>query len=276
MSSRQIQRVSEYYGNQIEQEMEEYNPEVLPQIPIKDKNDYSYVMVDESMLFTRENKWMGIKVGRIFSQSQVVEIQEDRAEIQRSVYVCHLGKSDQFFIKLERYILKYRNLVFIADGAAWIWKWVEDNYPGAIQVLDFFHAFEKLGKFSVMYLANEQKRQRWLEEQKIKLLENGVDQVITEIKSIRSTNQQVKEAKEKIVRYFEEHEDRMQYKTYRQLGLMIGSGPIEAAHRTVVQQRLKLSGQRWSINGAQRIANLRAMEKSNNWPCILNLIKNAA
>ena len=56
MSSRQIQRVSEHYGNQIEQQMQEYNPEVLPQIPIKDKNDYSYIMVDESLLLSKDAK----------------------------------------------------------------------------------------------------------------------------------------------------------------------------------------------------------------------------
>lgn len=68
----------------------------------------------------------------------------------------------------------------------------------------------------------------------------------------------------------------MQYKTYRQNGLLVGSGPIESAHRNVIQQRLKLSGQRWSIKGAQQIDNLRVMKKSNNWECVLRLIKKAA
>jgi len=68
----------------------------------------------------------------------------------------------------------------------------------------------------------------------------------------------------------------MQYKTYRDNGLLVGSGPIESAHRNVLQQRLKLSGQRWSVDGAQAIANLRAFNKGNQWKEVTTLIKNAA
>ena len=64
--------------------------------------------------------------------------------------------------------------------------------------------------------------------------------------------------------------------TYRANGLLIGSGAIESAHRNVLQQRLKLSGQRWSIEGAQNIANLRAYNKGNQWGKVIDLIKNAA
>ena len=51
---------------------------------------------------------------------------------------------------------------------------------------------------------------------------------------------------------------------------------IESAHRNVIQQRLKLSGQRWSMKGVQQIANLRACKKSNQWDNLISIIKNAA
>jgi hypothetical protein len=276
ISCRQIQRVSEHYGEQIDKQQIEYNPVVLPQISVKDKQDPVYIMMDGSMLYTREQDWMEVKLGRIFSESQRIDIQENRTAIMNSVYVCHLGESADFLIKLERYILHYKNKVFVADGARWIWKWVEDNYPGSIQILDFFHAIEKLAKFSTHQFTKDEQRKNWLTIQKTRLLENGVDQVIQELITMRPKNAQAKETKQDVIRYYQDHEDRMQYKTYREMGLMIGSGPIESAHRNVIQQRLKLSGQRWSIKGAQHIANLRAMKKSNNWSCILNLIKNAA
>ena len=56
--------------------------------------------------------------------------------------------------------------------------------------------------------------------------------------------------------------------------MLIGSGAIEAAHRDVIQKRLKLSGQRWTIKGAQQIINLRTYKKSNNWKQIKELIIN--
>jgi hypothetical protein len=65
----------------------------------------------------------------------------------------------------------------------------------------------------------------------------------------------------------------IQYKTYRDAGLLIGSGPVEAAHRSVIQQRMKLSGQKWSIKGAQAIANLRCYKYSGAWNMIENVVK---
>jgi hypothetical protein len=57
---------------------------------------------------------------------------------------------------------------------------------------------------------------------------------------------------------------------------MIGSGAIESAQRNVVQQRLKLSGQKWSIKGARCIVNLRAYQKSERWDEVVEIIKMAA
>ncbi len=64
----------------------------------------------------------------------------------------------------------------------------------------------------------------------------------------------------------------MQYKSYREKGLMIGPGPIEAAHRSVIQQRMKLSGQKWSIKGAQAMCNLRCYKHSGAWDMIKKII----
>jgi hypothetical protein len=65
----------------------------------------------------------------------------------------------------------------------------------------------------------------------------------------------------------------MQYGTYKKNGFMIGSGPIESAHRNIIQKRLKLSGQRWSKQGVQQIANLRIAHKSSNWHQVIDMIK---
>ena len=79
-----------------------------------------------------------------------------------------------------------------------------------------------------------------------------------------------------MVEYYTVNQNRMHYGTFKQKGLLIGSGPIEAAHRHVIQQRMKLSGQRWTIKGAQQIANLRVSIKSNQWKDVVELTKKAA
>jgi hypothetical protein len=100
-----------------------------------------------------------------------------------------------------------------------------------------------------------------------------VYEVIKNIKATKPKNENTIQMKEDVIRYFEENEDRMLYKTYKDKGLLIGSGPIEAAHRNVIQRRMKLSGQKWSIKGANAIANLRCLNKSNSWSIVEKLIK---
>ena len=75
-------------------------------------------MVDGAMVMTREDKWKENKLGRIFKQSQIVDIQKDRNEIMESVYVGHLGSINEFCPKMERHInLVKGKKIFIADGA---------------------------------------------------------------------------------------------------------------------------------------------------------------
>jgi hypothetical protein len=275
ISGKQIQRVSEYYGGLVNALVNANCEAVIPRINNADKEDPVYVMMDGSMLCTREHKWREIKLGRIFFDSDNVDIQQNRREIMRSIYVSHLGGCEDFLLKLERHLTRYQKKVILADGASWIWKWAENNYPGAVQILDFYHAMEKLVLFAKYQIADEDKRKDWLSEQKEKLLNNEVADVIDSLLSIRPRNKESVEAKEMAIRYYQEHEDRMEYKTYRERGLLIGSGPIEAAHRSVIQQRMKLSGQQWSIPGAQAIGNLRCLKKSQAWDKLLSLVKAA-
>lgn len=275
LSAKQIQRVSEYYGEKFNGLVEANCGAVIPQLG-SNAEDSVYVMVDGSMLCMRgENHWREMKLGRIFKGSQVVDIQENRRQIVSSIYVSHLGGVDQFFLKLERHLTRYKKKIIIGDGAPWIWKWAEDNYPGAIQILDFFHAKEKLVIFAKNQILDEQKRTAWIGRQCENLLNDEVQEVIRHIKLLKPISPQASETKQNVIKYYLDHEDRMMYKSYREQGLMIGSGPIEAAHRSVLQQRMKLSGQRWSEQGAQAIANLRCYRKADRWSIVQNVIKAA-
>lgn len=278
LSAKQFQRVSEWYGEQLDPIIEANHKEYILQLPPpKQDDEVCYIMMDGCMLYTRDDGWKENKLARIFYDCDTVSIQENRNEIQRSIYISHLGSIDQFLPKLERHtVLIKQPKVFIADGAKWIWNWVEDNYPGSVQILDYYHALEKLEAFSKLQYSNVEKRQEWMSVQKELLLNDGVIDVMANIKKVKSLNPSAKEAKNKVLQYYTEHEDRMMYKTFKTKGLLIGSGPMEAAHRNVIQQRMKLSGQKWSIKGANAIANLRCYRKSHGWNIIDKLIKLAA
>lgn len=268
----QIQRVCMHYGNAIDPLVRANCETIIPRLEGGKEADKVYVMVDGSMVYTREDGWRELKLGRLFGQSQVVNIHTKRREVMDSVYVSHLGSVDEFLPKFERHLVGYDNKVIIGDGAKWIWNWAEDNYPGAIQILDFYHAKEKLVLFARHQYRDEAARLDWLKQQSDKLLDNQLEEVLSNLRSCRARNEEAKLAKQKAIDYYLEHDDRMQYKTYREQGLMIGSGPIEAAHRSVIQQRLKLSGQKWSVLGAQAVANLRCYKHSGAWNIVKKII----
>lgn len=277
VGSSQLQRVCTYYGNEVDPLIKSNCESIIPRLRSNQHDQESvYVMMDGSMIFTTDHEWRELKLGRLFYDHQVIDIQTKRREVLDSVFVGHLGSVNDFFPKFERHLVNYYNKVIIGDGAKWIWNWAEDNYPAATQILDFYHAKEKLVIFARHQFKEEQDRIQWIKQQTDKLLDNDVEQVMVTLQSCRAKTPEAKLAKQKAIDYYIEHEDRMQYKTYREKGLMIGSGPIEAAHRSVIQQRMKLSGQKWSIAGAQAMTNLRCYKHSGAWDMIKKIIAAAA
>ena len=126
--AKQQQRISEYYGEKLEESEASYQDCSLevPQVALSSSDESVYVTMDGSMVYTREDGWKEMKVGRIYSESVRVPVQEDRTEIMDSLYSCTFGNNKEFLKKLEPYIEPYKHKVFIADGAKWIWNWVDD------------------------------------------------------------------------------------------------------------------------------------------------------
>jgi hypothetical protein len=98
--------------------------------------------------------------------------------------------------------------------------------------------------------------------------------VVKVVKNIKAlAGDKAKEA-EQLIAYYQAKKDRMDYAHYKQIGCgIIGSGAIESAHRTVIQKRMKLSGQRWSKQGAQNMLNLRVINKNQQWGKIIEMSK---
>jgi hypothetical protein len=278
ISAKQIQRVSEQYGAMLEEQTTQQGAEqvAVPVLKLKQNEAPVYVMIDGSMVYSREEGWKEMKVGRLFAAGSCVAVQEKRHEILESLYVCHLGEHKEFLQKWEPYTEPYRNKIIVADGAKWVWNWAEDCYAGAVEILDFYHAVEKLAAYAVLQYKDPSERHRWMEAQKDLLYNDEVLKVIQHLKESRANDKEAERACREVVCYYQNKVNRMQYKTYLEKGYRIGSGAIEAAHRNVVQQRLKLSGQRWSLLGAQQIVNVRACRKSKQWNTLIQLIQTAA
>lgn len=268
VSHTQIERVCECYGKLLETE----DNEVKQADAIgTEAGEVLYAMADGSMILTREEGWKEIKLGRLFKAGSHEAISAKRFRITESVYTAHVGGYKEFVAKWEKEIPIDAQLVFLADGAPWFWDWAKESYPQAIQILDYYHCKEYLCEFAQKYFKKKKDREKWIEQQEKRLFQDKVDEVIEEIKALPIKALEHNAIKKTILTYYENNRSRMLYGSYRKQGLLIGSGPIEAAHRNVIQKRLKLAGQRWSKKGAQWIANLRVYRKSKRWNKIIEL-----
>jgi len=247
---------------------------------LKGDDDVLYAHCDGGFVLTRKEQWKEVKVGRVYPSANLLKINGKRGYIDESWYTFHLGDHKTFEQKMTEYLDDYKNLkerlVFIVDGATWIHNWISNEYPCSLQILDFFHAYEKICLYSTKAISDKVKRKKWQAIIHEMLLNQGGQQVIDEIDKIECTSKSKGKEKEKLIGYLQRNESRMNYPIYIKQGLQIGSGAMEAAHRTLVQKRCKLSGQRWSIGGVTNIINLRNLNMNNRWNVLQQYLKNAA
>ena len=272
----QLHRITDQYGESLH-EVLDANEKLLPS---PQPGDTTYVMVDGSFLLTREEKWKEAKLGRIFNGKDCLHIEGKSGMIKHSQYVSHFGDCKDFTKKMERVLDAYGNMgkriIFVTDGAVWIRNWITDAYPYAIIILDFFHAKEYLCNFAKEYFKNDKERKKWIEEQEKRLLESETQQVIDTMIDLNQNNPT--DIGKTVIEYYSANLTRMDYKNYLTIGKgIIGSGAIESAHRTVIQKRMKLSGQRWSKKGAKNMLCLRTLKMNGQWGKVIDRIKaNAA
>ena len=271
LGNTQIFRVTDFYGAQLEKE----RPSITGTLPTLALSDCLYVQIDGSMILTRTVGWHEVKLGRIFKGSDCIYKENDSGHIKISQYFADMDTCKVFTEQMQKIIDSYgvlgKRLIFISDGAPWIRKWINDNYPNAISVLDYYHASEYLHKFVKEYFTETKSATKWCTYQLELLNEGGVSNVINNIKAL--PNYENKGGQE-VIRYYEKNKERMDYKYYKTVGAgLIGSGAIESAHRTVIQKRMKLSGQRWTEEGAQNMLNLRTTHMNDQWYKIQDLVK---
>jgi hypothetical protein len=158
-----------------------------------------------------------------------------------------------------------RRWVAISDGGAGIEDWLRENFPRVEAViLDFWHVAEYLSEWAKALHADEAEAQRVAEAWCHRLKHDGGAVVRAELERIDVSNRSetVREAHRVLRVYFTNQVHRMDYPSYRTKGWLIGSGPVEAACKQVVGQRMKGSGMRWGEDGADAVCHLRALFRS--------------
>ena len=157
-------------------------------------------------------------------------------------------------------------VVKVADGVDDNWTFLSRELPLGEEVLDFFHASEHLHEAVAAAYGDGTRDTRHRFEQLRDSLrddDDGVDRVIRAIDYLRKRFPRRDKIRQ-CAGYFRKHRARMNYAALAKRNLPIGSGVVEAACKTLVAQRLKLSGMRWG-HGAQAILTARGWDQSDRF-----------
>lgn len=153
----------------------------------------------------------------------------------------------------------------LGDGAAWIWTLAGEHFPHAIQILDWFHASERIWELGrALYGVETAETTAWVEAQLGRLAQGQAATLAAEWQglSCRGEAAAVRDAQ---VTYFTNQASRMAYDRFRAEGWDIGSGMVESACKQVIATREKGAGMRWSEAGAHTVAAVRVLLLNHDW-----------
>ncbi len=154
--------------------------------------------------------------------------------------------------------------VVIGDGAEWIWNNAAQHFPGAVQIVDLFHARQHLWNVARLIHPGDIPRQKkWILRHQPKLDGGRIEKLVLFLRGIDASTSPVAEVIRIEAAYFEHNAERMRYPEFRRQHLFIGSGVIEAGCKTVIGARLKQSGMFWTVRGANAIIALRCCHLNN-------------
>lgn len=240
--------------------------------------DGAYVRIEERQAQNTETEqWREMKVGCWYQVENIPESQQRKRHHQKEArgqpalrakdmnYFCDIVEVDAFedlfwATAFQAQADLTAEVVFVCDGARWIWNLIERYFPQAIQIVDWFHAEERLEQIAEEAFSKE-KAKEWLDETLTELWHGNTAFVIKACQKLASRLPSAAKA----VTYFRNNAERMQYDVFREQGFMIGSGTVESACKQIVSQRLKRPGAQWNIQGAVLTAKARAAWLSGDW-----------
>ncbi len=185
------------------------------------------------------------RIVQVLSWHQV-QTDEEAAEALRQVKAAGLIPEEEV------------RLCVIADGARWIWKQAQALFPSAVEILDYYHCSEHIHKVATLqYGAHPEQQRQWCEAALARLFWGEVHGVIWGLQRMQPTDAHAAEEIGTLIRYLQQHQERVDYRFARKGGYPMGSGGIESANKFICHVRLKRSGAWWYVTNANQMLALR-------------------
>jgi hypothetical protein len=279
VTTKAVERTAEALGEEIvEREQKQIHQALqwdLPQVVLGDPIPILYVQMDGTGVPVtqgerREGKIEGqsahtreVKLGCVFTQTACDAEGYAVRDPDSTTFVGAIESATEFGKRLyleacNRGWNRAHKKVVMGDGAEWIWNLAELHFPGAIQIVDLYHARQHLWNVArLLYPGDELGQKRWILRHQPKLDEGKIEKLVGYLRSLAPASPELAETLRKEADYFQRNAQRMRYPEFRRQHLFVGSGVIEAGCKTVIGSRLKQSGMFWTVRGANAIIALR-------------------
>jgi hypothetical protein len=204
-----------------------------------------------------------VKLGCVFTQTGTDRDGYPIRDRDSTSYVASIETADEFGFLVyseawRRGWSHARKKVVIADGAPCNWNIADRYFPGAIQIVDLYHARQHLWELSgKLFPSNDSRRKGWATRMQNKLDEGAIEALVASLRRLTAKYPEHAQLLTNQSEYFQRNADRMRYPEFRRQGLFVGSGVIEAGCKNVIGLRLKRSGMFWTVDGANAILALR-------------------
>ncbi len=220
---------------------------------------------------TGKAKTREAKIGCVFTQTKQDEQGYPIRDEDSTTYVGAIESAEVFGSRIyaeavRRGLRQAQKVVVLGDGGPWIWGIAAQCFPWATETVDLYHAREHLANLGkLVYGPTSTEAKQWASARSEQLDDGDVEAVVTSMKRLRPRQNNAGKEVRKAINYFQTNKERMRYAKFRQQGLFVGSGVVEAGCKIVVGLRLKQSGMRWTVNHANAIIALRCCQLSRRW-----------
>jgi hypothetical protein len=286
MSKSSLHHLSQEYGGRlVELQAAEAAAMVKPpakfdegpfrQVPQPD-SEVMAVSLDGGMIHVRQEGWKEVKIAAVSAVEReeaedAVTSEEPPVTLTHHSYRAGLWdaaafSNQQWAEATRRGIEKARQVVSVNDGALWIWMIVAMCYLPCVQIIDWWHAVEKLWLIaSVLFGEGNEVGGAWVERHKACLWAGDLRPLFHYMRTRYPHGALRPDGLAQPLGYFFHNRHRMHYAHFRRCGYPVGSGAVESACKVVVQARLKQAGMLWSRPGAQAMLALRSTILSDRW-----------
>ena len=231
------------------------------------------VSADGVMVHLREEGWKEAKVASVSAApvGEAGEKAEGELRLTKHSYRAGLWDAKTFTNhywaeSCRRGVEKAKRVVCVNDGAIWIWAMVFVCFSRRIEILDWWHMLQYVWQIAADALGpNSSEASAWVNAQKAALARSQLHLFFRRILRLYPNPAEAPPEVKQAVAYLWKNRRRMNYAAYRKAGFPISSGTVESAAKTLIQQRMKQAGMRWSRDGAQAMLALRARLLSQRW-----------